>query len=196
MPTIVYEPVTTLSGHRDTVTALEFSPDGNFLASGGQDGVLLIFSTSDWRLIHKFVDASPVSALLWHPVLEGHLFCGLKSGDVHTLRLNRAMVNFCRAFLSNTHPSVRRVRRYGLIPMTTLFVAWHTIPGGTSWLLDVGELFSSHVTTYAGVLPLGKLGPTRGFYPPLQSDLDSQKKSPCRVLCNFFATKICSWFHT
>ena len=193
MTAIVYEPVTTLSGHRDTVTALEFSPDGRFLVSGGQDGVLLIFSTTDWRLVHKFVDASPVLALLWHPILEGHLFCGFKSGDVHALRLNQATVSSCRMCSNNTHPSVRWAWRCGQTQTMILFVAWHIIPSGIFWLLDVGELFSSHITIYmARALLLGQLGLTRGFYPPPQSDLDSRKRSPCHALCSFFATKICS----
>ena len=96
MSTIAYEPAATLSGHRETVTALGFSPDGKVLASGGEDGMLLLFSTIDWRLIHKFIDASPLLTLLWHPVLEGRLFCGFKSGDVHTLRLKgTAVISYC-----------------------------------------------------------------------------------------------------
>ena len=125
MSTVVYEPMTTLSGHRDTVIALEFSPDGKFLASGGQDGILLVFSTVDWRPIHKFVDTSPLLTLLWHPVLGGRLFCGFRSGDVHTLCLNGTTVNSYDIRLRNAHFHflIRRVWRCGQTPMTVLFVA-------------------------------------------------------------------------
>lgn len=83
----MYEPVATLSGHKGTMTALEFSPDGKFLASGSKDGLLFIFSTVDWTPVYELVDASPLSTLMWHPVSEGCLFCGVRGGDIHTLRL-------------------------------------------------------------------------------------------------------------
>lgn len=144
-----YEPIATLSGHKDTVTALEFSPDGRLLASAGEDGVLLIFSTLDWRSVYKFVDASPLSTLLWHPALEGCLFCGLRGGDVHTLRLNGSKVNFFHARLWNAHLHylVRRVWRYGRTSTTGRFAAWRIILNGTFWLLDAEQPSSLPTTT-------------------------------------------------
>ncbi|KAF9786242.1 WD40-repeat-containing domain protein, partial [Thelephora terrestris] len=72
-----------------TISALEFSPDGKVLASGCEDGSVTIFSTLDWKPLQTFIDASPSTSLVWHPQVEGLLFCGFRSGDVHTLQTNR-----------------------------------------------------------------------------------------------------------
>jgi len=78
---------TTLpSGHTNGITVLCFSPDGQFLASGSGDGVIIVFSTSSWGPVKRFVDASSINALVWHPVIPKTLICGCASGDVHTLR--------------------------------------------------------------------------------------------------------------
>jgi WD40 repeat protein len=77
---------TTLpTGHSNSITALRFSPDGGFLASGSGDGVLMIFSTSMWKPVKRFVDASSVTAVVWHPTFPKTLICGYGSGDVHTM---------------------------------------------------------------------------------------------------------------
>ena len=78
--------ITLPSGHTDGITALQFSPDGRFLASGSGDGVLLVFSTSTWKPVKQFVDVSSVSTLVWHPVIPKTIISGYASGDVHTTR--------------------------------------------------------------------------------------------------------------
>ena len=83
---------TTLEGHIATVNAVEFSPDGRFLASAGNDGVLLIFSTSSWSPVCRFLDVSPVSVLAWHGRKRYLLFCGFQSGDLHVLTMSKSMV--------------------------------------------------------------------------------------------------------
>ena len=76
--------VTLPSGHTNDITVLQFSPDGRFLASGSGDGVLLVFSTSSWKPVKRFVDASSINALVWHPVMPKTVICGYASGDIHT----------------------------------------------------------------------------------------------------------------
>lgn len=84
---------TTLEGHTATITALEFSPDGRFLASAGDDGVLLIFSTASWSPVCRFLDVSPVSVLAWHTRKRYLLLCGFQSGDMHILTMSKSMVH-------------------------------------------------------------------------------------------------------
>src|SRR5579871_4085668 len=38
-------------GHTDQVSALAFSPDNKLLASGGKDGVVLLWEVGTWRLL-------------------------------------------------------------------------------------------------------------------------------------------------
>jgi len=82
----------SLGEHEESVTAMEFSPDGRFLASGSEDGLLLIYSTIDWKPIRRYIDASPLTALTWH--LSGqYVVCGFKSGDVHIIQFDPFKVN-------------------------------------------------------------------------------------------------------
>jgi len=95
---------TTLpTGHGNTITALQFSPDGRFLASGSGDGVLMVFSTSTWKPIKRFVDASPLTAVIWHPTFPKTLICGYGSGDVHTVNFESHLLVNARVIISLIH---------------------------------------------------------------------------------------------
>ena len=97
MATPRYNLDTTLpTGHDNSIIVLQFSPDGKFLASGSGDGVLMVFSTSTWKPIKRYVDASSLTAMIWHPTFPKTLMCGYRSGDVHT-------VNFESHLLVNVH---------------------------------------------------------------------------------------------
>ena len=94
--------ITLSSGHTNDITVLQFSPDGKFLASGSGDGVLLVFSTSTWEPVKRFVDVSSLNALVWHPVRPKTLICGYASGDVHTtLFESHQLVSFPFGFITN-----------------------------------------------------------------------------------------------
>ena len=87
-----YEFNVTVSGHTGSITALQFSPDCKFLASGSNHGVLLIFSTSSWRPLKRLIDASPITTIIWHETERYLLLCGCESGDLYFLHLAESLV--------------------------------------------------------------------------------------------------------
>lgn len=88
-----YSTETTLKGHTSSTVTLEFSPDGKFLASGADNGVVLIFSTSSWVPLGHFVDTSPVSVMTWYIGKRYLLLCGHRSGDLHFLTFTGSVVS-------------------------------------------------------------------------------------------------------
>lgn len=128
----------TLKGHTATITAVEFSPDGRFLASAGDDGAILIFSTSSWSPVCCFLDVSPASVLLWHEKKRYLLVSGHQSGDVHYFTISKLMVGAVRLIYQNsTHNrqtemysypnfNVRWVHPF-LVPLTDIFPNQHCL---------------------------------------------------------------------
>ncbi len=57
---------TTFGSHQQAVRALTWSPDGRMLASGGDDGMVLVWQ-SDGTLVHRLPFTAPVRALAWSP---------------------------------------------------------------------------------------------------------------------------------
>lgn len=64
--------------HEGAITALAFSPDGFMLASGGQDGLVLVWQADTGELLQSFCHGSPVEHLHWSP---HHLLAS--TSDVH-----------------------------------------------------------------------------------------------------------------
>ena len=88
MPSGNYKSTATLPGHTASVRVLRFSPNGNYLASGGEDGLVLVFSTDSWELVARIVNVSPVAALMWHSTFPKTITCGFISGAVVTICLD------------------------------------------------------------------------------------------------------------
>ena len=68
----------TLTGHVASINALAFSPDGTYLASGADDGFIIVYDVASGREAHKLDGKSPVTALLW----SGELYAGFADGRV------------------------------------------------------------------------------------------------------------------
>lgn len=85
MTILSYDLETSLPGHIDSINALQFSSAGGYLASSGQDGQLFIFSTKTWKPVRKYANASPLTALVWHPTFPKTVICGFASGDLVTI---------------------------------------------------------------------------------------------------------------
>ncbi|KAF9784455.1 hypothetical protein BJ322DRAFT_1021205 [Thelephora terrestris] len=76
-----------LGGHNSLVTAMAFSLDGKYLATGSENGTLIVYATTGWVPLSRFIDLSPLTSIAWHPSNKRTLFCGFESGDVHTILL-------------------------------------------------------------------------------------------------------------
>ena len=116
MSTHRYEHEKTITGLKDSITTLEFSPDGKTLASGCEDGTITIFSALNWKPLQMFVGILPLTSLAWHPRVEGLLFCGFNRGDVYSLRTSQSQVipeNLSPISNSVLKPSYRRMSGSG-----------------------------------------------------------------------------------
>ena len=87
MVTHKYEYVETLLGHTSSITVLLFSPDGEYLASGCESGVVLVTATDPWKTVKKLVNVSPVTAILWDPTFPMTIVCGFASGAIVTVHI-------------------------------------------------------------------------------------------------------------
>lgn len=87
MVTHKYECVETLSGHTSSITVLLFSPDGEYLASGCESGVILVTATESWKIVKKLVNVSSVTAILWDHTFPMTVVCGFSSGAVVTVHI-------------------------------------------------------------------------------------------------------------
>ncbi|CAD2217866.1 ribosome assembly protein SQT1 [Angomonas deanei] len=59
---------TELTGHTDTISLLQFSPNGKYLASGSLDCSVCLWDTATWERRHQFTDLyGEIMTMLWHP---------------------------------------------------------------------------------------------------------------------------------
>ncbi|KAH7921123.1 WD40 repeat-like protein, partial [Leucogyrophana mollusca] len=78
-----YLPLHTLkNGHVDSVICLAFSKGGEFLASGGEDGKLVIWDIVKAQPLSRIHMKSPVLSLQWNLKSKSTLFCGCQDGTL------------------------------------------------------------------------------------------------------------------
>ena len=73
--------------HQGAVTALAFSHDGRYLASGGQDGQVQVWETETGVLRQTFTHGSPVALLRWSP---NHLLASTSPGHLQVWSVQSA----------------------------------------------------------------------------------------------------------
>jgi cell division cycle 20-like protein 1 (cofactor of APC complex) len=71
-----------LIGHRQEVCGLRWSPDGQYLASGGNDNKLLVWDINHSKPLHRYTDhTAAVKAIAWSPHQRGLLASGGGTAD-------------------------------------------------------------------------------------------------------------------
>ena len=80
-----YKPYRRFQLHRDTISAIAFSPDATLIAGGGLDGRLGIWSSTTGKLLHVVRGSSGFVSLAWSSATK--IRCGLKSGVVVTVEI-------------------------------------------------------------------------------------------------------------
>ncbi|KAH9911735.1 WD40-repeat-containing domain protein [Epithele typhae] len=71
--------------HADPINCLSFSHDGCLLASGGDDGKLVVWDPAERKPKCRVIFENSVDILLWHPIYPGSLIVGLSNGDLQQL---------------------------------------------------------------------------------------------------------------
>lgn len=72
---------TFTASHKNSVNTLAFSLDGKFLASGDEDGVLVIFNTKNGSQCGGATFPAPITSLIW--ALDGTIiFVGMVDGSI------------------------------------------------------------------------------------------------------------------
>ncbi|KAI0310395.1 WD40-repeat-containing domain protein [Amylostereum chailletii] len=68
------------NGHSDSISCLSFSPKTDLLASGSEDGTIVLWNTLKGTRQRNIQIGSPITALLWHPSRPRFLVCGSETG--------------------------------------------------------------------------------------------------------------------
>lgn len=73
--------VGSLTGHKDSVTAVEFNRSASKLATGDLSGVVKIWDANA-VMIQEFTADGDLQWMQWHPLADGVLFAGSESGNI------------------------------------------------------------------------------------------------------------------
>jgi WD40 repeat protein len=82
----MYTPLTSISDERRrSIDCLAFSPDGAYLASGDESGMLVISSVPTGEEVDKFLFFDSIAALVWEKPTR--MFVGLANCELHILHI-------------------------------------------------------------------------------------------------------------
>lgn len=78
--------VFAVTGHKDSVVAVDFSADGNYLATGDMAGYIQVFKVSqDYKQVWEF-EMGDMSWMQWH-IAAAVLFAGSDTGETYVWRI-------------------------------------------------------------------------------------------------------------
>jgi WD40 repeat protein len=76
-----------IGGHARSINAVSLSHDARYIASGGDDKYVRIFSVAPLEEIRRYRSHFAITALTWNKRYPYTVISGDRSGDVHTIRL-------------------------------------------------------------------------------------------------------------
>ncbi len=137
---------------RGGVVTTAWSPDGQFLASGGIDGVVTVRDASDGAVVAELAAPQPVSALAWRPDGERLVVAAASVAQYDTMTWERigspttdAAIAWPEALAFGPDGHVLAVMTNSsvhVVDSTTMDAIWHFSPSETAGAPDMLERFS------------------------------------------------------
>ncbi|OBZ69981.1 hypothetical protein A0H81_10067, partial [Grifola frondosa] len=103
------------TGHTKSVNCVCFSPGSNYLASGGDDGTLILWNVVNGALMYRLLFGNGVDCIIWHPVVPDTIMVGCRGGklfqlhdfsltsvETHAIRLGVSGAIYCLAYDTTT----------------------------------------------------------------------------------------------
>jgi ribosomal RNA-processing protein 9 len=120
------ESIVSVAGHRLPACCVEFSPDESLFVTGGKDGIINVWRTSDGSKVDKMTspDRSAVFCLKYCPRNPQLLAFGTQAGFVYVLDLEQKS---------------ERVSELGKHTGAVTGLVWRDVPGQNLELLSSGE---------------------------------------------------------
>ena len=156
----------TIVKHEDSVNTLAFSYDGSMFASGGDDGLVIVFrGNGSGRELCCFQLKAPIMTLLWHSRFSHTVIAGDASGDIHTICLNGS------TNISTSHFLTMRISTR-FCPQRNLY--YHTInevPGPVHSIVQSATMLAISSGKFVQLIKQGTIG---SFHYLLCSQLGDQ----------------------
>jgi WD40 repeat protein len=88
-----FQQLVSMKVHTDSINTIQFSPNGEYLATRGDDAHLFIFSSQTWKVQKKYMTVGPIRAIAWHKTPTGVVSFGIRSGIVITMILKVKIIS-------------------------------------------------------------------------------------------------------